>query len=93
MTDTAFQVKIPQYSGPFDLLLENIKEDKLDIFEISLTEIVSSFFDYLHSQTTIDLSSASEFLLICSILLEMKSKLVLPQPEDLAMAKISRTIF
>ena len=81
----AFQVTIPKYTGPFDLLLAAIKDDKLSIFDVSLSEITGAYFEYLKKLSTIDLSDASDFLLMASYLLEMKSKKVLPQPEDVVL--------
>jgi segregation and condensation protein A len=80
----AFAVTLPKYEGPFDLLLDAIREDKIDIFEISLSQIISAYFEYLNKLKELDLNLSSEFLLTAAYLLEMKSKRLLPQPEEVA---------
>ena len=85
MAVSVFEITIPKYTGPFDLLLSAIKENEIDIFEISLSQITSTYFDYLRKVEIVNLNAASEFLLMASMLLEMKSKKLLPQPEDLAL--------
>jgi len=82
MTET-FQITIPKYDGPFELLLDAVKESKLDIFEISLSQITSAYFEYLHKMKEINLNLASEFMVTAAYLLELKSKRLLPQPEEI----------
>ncbi len=80
---TIFEINVQNFTGPFDILLEGIKDDKIDIFEISISQITSSYFEYLRKLDHINLNVASEFLLMASLLLEIKSKKVLPQPESI----------
>ncbi|KAF0133842.1 MAG: scpA [Candidatus Saganbacteria bacterium] len=60
---------------------------KVNIFEISLTEITSAYFEHMKKLLEIDLSSASEFLVMAAYLLEMKSKKLLPQPEEIELRR------
>ena len=78
-----FQVTIPKYDGPFELILDAIRDEKIDIFEISLKEITSAYFEYLGKLKEIDLNLASEFMLTAAYLLEIKSKRLLPRPEEI----------
>ncbi|MFA4967699.1 MAG: segregation/condensation protein A, partial [Candidatus Margulisiibacteriota bacterium] len=77
-----FQVTIPKYDGPFELLMDAVRECKVDIFEISLSQITSAYFEYLHKLKEINLNLASEFIVTAAYLLELKSKRLLPQPEE-----------
>ncbi|HTY12760.1 MAG TPA: segregation/condensation protein A [Candidatus Omnitrophota bacterium] len=80
-----FQITIPKYEGPFDLILDAIREGKIDIFEISLTQITSAYFEYMGKMKEIDLNLASEFILTAAYLLEIKSKRLLPKPEEVVL--------
>jgi segregation and condensation protein A len=80
---TVFTVALPKFEGPFDLLLQAIHDEKIDIFEVSLAQITSAYFEYLKQLDHIDLNPASEFLLMAAQLLEIKSKKVLPAPPDI----------
>ncbi|MBI5700976.1 segregation/condensation protein A [Candidatus Saganbacteria bacterium] len=82
MNVSQFQITQEIYSGPFDMLLASIKDSKIDVFEISLSAITSSYFEHLRGINIINLNFASEFLIMASILLEMKSKKLLPRPEE-----------
>ena len=48
MTNTSYQIKLPQFEGPFDLLLFFIERDELDIYNIPITRIINDFLDYIH---------------------------------------------
>lgn len=85
MRADSFVIAIPKYSGPFDLLLSAIKDEKLGIFDVSISGITSSYFEYLKKLEEIDLNSASEFLLLAALLIEMKARNVLPKPEDVSL--------
>ncbi|OGC24436.1 hypothetical protein A3J90_04755 [candidate division WOR-1 bacterium RIFOXYC2_FULL_37_10] len=82
MTVETFKIETEKYTGPFDLLLAAIKDEKLEIFDVSLAKITSSYFEYLKKSEVLDLSLASEFLLMAAVLLELKSKEVLPKPQE-----------
>lgn len=89
---TVFTVTLPKYEGPFDLLLAAIHDEKIDIFEISLAQITSTYFEYLKQLDHIDLNPASEFLLMAAQLLELKSKKVLPAPPDIILKQSEEEI-
>ena len=75
------QFKIDQFEGPLDLLLHLIKESKMDIFDIKIELITKQYLDYIESQERMNLEIASEYLVMASELLEIKSKMLLPNPK------------
>ncbi len=83
MATETFNVTLPKFAGPFDLLLSAIKDNEIDVFEISISQITSSYFEHLRKMDVVNLNLASEFLLMAARLLEMKSKKLLPQPEEI----------
>lgn len=75
--DIAF--KINEFEGPLDLLLHLIKESKMDIMNIEIESITKQYLDYLDLQEKMNLEIASEYLVLASELIEIKSKLLLPK--------------
>ena len=76
-----YEVKIDEFEGPLDLLLHLIKEAKMDLFEIKIEEITDQYLAYIKKMDELNLNIASEYLVMASELLEMKSKLLLPRQE------------
>lgn len=72
------EFKINEFEGPLDLLLHLIKESKMDIMNIEIEKITQQYMDYLALQEKMNLEIASEYLILASELLEIKSKLLLP---------------
>jgi segregation and condensation protein A len=81
MTPENFEVKLPLFEGPFDLLLFFIERDELDIYDIPISKITSDFLDYLHHLEHLNIEVASEFILVAATLMRIKSKLLLPRPQ------------
>lgn len=81
MNTTQYQIKLPQFEGPFDLLLFFIERDELDIYNIPITKITTDFLDYIHSQEKLNIELSSEFILFVSTLMRIKAKLLLPRKE------------
>jgi segregation and condensation protein A len=77
----AYQIKLPQFEGPFDLLLFFIERDELDIYNIPITKIINDFLEYIHSQDNLNIELSSEFILFVSTLMRIKAKLLLPRKE------------
>ena len=75
-----FEIKLPLFEGPFDLLLFFIERDELDIQNIPISIITNDFLDYLHRLEEMNLEVASEFILVAATLMRIKSKLLLPRP-------------
>lgn len=78
----AYEVHLEVYDGPFDLLLRLITADELDVYEVRLADIVDAFLAELAARQPMDLAVASEFLVIAAILVELKSRRLLPGPDD-----------
>jgi len=76
-----YQIKLPQFEGPFDLLLFFIERDELDIYNIPISRITNDFLAYIHSQDTLNIELSSEFILFVSTLMRIKSRLLLPRKE------------
>ncbi|MDD5382925.1 MAG: segregation/condensation protein A [Candidatus Margulisbacteria bacterium] len=75
--DVAYEIEIEAYRGPFDLLLKAIDDGRVDIFRVSIAQIVASYFEYWKREEP-DLVLASDFLIMAAYLLEFKSKALLP---------------
>lgn len=76
-----FEVKLPLFEGPFDLLLFFIERDELDIQNIPISQVTLDFLDYLKHLETMDIEVASEFILVASSLMRIKAKLLVPRPD------------
>ena len=74
-----YEVKIDAFEGPLDLLLHLIKESKLEIWEIKIVDIADQYLNYIKSMEKLNLDIASEYLVMASELMEIKSKLLLPR--------------
>lgn len=77
-----YAVKIDAFEGPLDLLLHLIKESKVDIWDIKIVDITDQYLDYIKSMENLNLNIASEYLVMASELMEMKSKMLLPRYEE-----------
>ncbi|HEX7016275.1 MAG TPA: segregation/condensation protein A [Cyclobacteriaceae bacterium] len=76
-----FEVKLPLFEGPFDLLLFFIERDELDIYDIPISSITNDFLDYMHHMDRLNIELASEFILVAATLMRIKSKMLLPRPQ------------
>ena len=81
MNTTSYQIKLPQFEGPFDLLLFFIERDELDIYNIPITRITNDFLNYIHIQENLNIEMGSEFILFISTLMRIKAKMLLPRKE------------
>jgi segregation and condensation protein A len=77
----SYQIKLPQFEGPFDLLLFFIERDELDIYNIPITNITNDFLEYIHNQESLNIEMSSEFILFISTLMRIKAKMLLPRKE------------
>lgn len=75
----SFEIKLPQFEGPFDLLLFFIERDELDIHDIPIARITNDFFEYMHQMQSMNIELASEFILVAATLMRIKAKLLLPR--------------
>lgn len=81
MNKEIYQIKLPQFEGPFDLLLFFIERDELDIYNIPITKITNEFLEYIHKSETLNIELSSEFILFISTLMRIKAKMLLPRKE------------
>jgi segregation and condensation protein A len=78
-----YEIKLPQFEGPFDLLLFFIERDELDIHNIPISKITNDFLTYIHEAGAMNIELASEFILVASTLMRIKAKMLLPRyPKD-----------
>ncbi len=77
----SFQIKIPVFEGPFDLLLFFIERDELDIYNIPVAKITNDFLDYIRQMEDLNIDLASEFMLVAATLMKIKAKMLLPRKE------------
>ena len=75
-------IDIPNYNGPLEILLDLAKTQKVDLTEISITQLADQFLDYIKQNEKLNLETASEFLLMATWLAYLKSKLLLPEDEN-----------
>ena len=78
----SFSVSIPNYSGPLQTLLDLAKNQKVDLADISITQLADQFLEFVKKNHNLNLETASEFLLMATWLVYLKSKLLLPEDED-----------
>lgn len=98
-TDGAFSVRLTNFSGPFDLLLQLISRHKLDVTEVALSAVTVEFIEHIKAQgPDWDLDQASQFLVVAATLLDLKAARLLPQgevedDEDLALLEARDLLF
>lgn len=79
---TDYLVDLETFRGPLDLLLYLVKKDEVDIRDIPIARVAEQFKQYLDVLQLIDVEAAGDFLVMASTLMEIKSKLLLPRPEE-----------
>jgi segregation and condensation protein A len=80
--NNSLKVKIDNYSGPLEVLLDLAKKQKVDLANISITQLADQFIDFITNAKKLDLDLASEFLLMATWLAYLKSKLLLPEDDE-----------
>lgn len=79
MQSDNFEIKLPVFEGPFDLLLFFIERDELNIQDIEIAKITNDFLAYIHQLLALNVEVASEFILVAATLMRIKSKMLLPR--------------
>ncbi|HYM12644.1 MAG TPA: segregation/condensation protein A [Bryobacterales bacterium] len=90
MDASPLNVHLEQYDGPLDLLLDLIRRQQIDIYDIPIARITSQYLDYLHKAESLNIDLGGEFVLMAATLIQIKSRLLLPaepvlpgeEPED-----------
>lgn len=76
-----YEIKLPQFEGPFDLLLFFIERDELDIYDIPIYKLTTDFLTYINGMESLNVEVASEFILVAATLMRIKAKMLLPRKE------------
>ncbi len=77
----AYQIILPQFEGPFDLLLFFIQRDELDIYDIPIHKLTNDFLSYIQKMEDLNIELASEFILVAATLMRIKVRTLLPRRE------------
>lgn len=77
----SFEIKLPLFEGPFDLMLFFIERDELDIYDIPIAKITNDFLDYILQMEHMEIEVASDFILFAATLMRIKSRMLIPRPE------------
>lgn len=77
----SYQIILPQFEGPFDLLLFFIERDELDIYDIPIHKITHEFLHYIQRMEQLNVEVASEFILVAATLMRIKAKMLLPRKD------------
>ena len=75
----ALQVFLEMFEGPLDLLLYLIRKQNLDILQIPITKITDQYINYINTMQVLNIELAGEYLLMAAVLLEIKSRILLPK--------------
>lgn len=81
MEAEGYEIRLPQFEGPFDLLLFFIERDELNIHDIPIAKITNDFLDYILHMQALNIELASEFIFVAATLMRIKAKMLLPRPE------------
>jgi segregation and condensation protein A len=97
-TGDVFRVRLENFEGPFDLLLNLISRRQLDVTEVALSQVTDEFIGYLAAMDEWDLGKATEFLVVAATLLDLKAARLLPaaeveDEEDLALLEARDLLF
>ena len=76
---SGFDVRLPIYDGPIDLLLDLVRKHKLDIFDLPIAKITEQYLDYLRRAEELNIDLGGEFVFMASTLIHIKSKMLLPK--------------
>lgn len=82
LSSDTYKFKLDNFEGPLDLLLHLIKDAKLDIATVKLSEITEQYLEYMQDIKSVDMDKASEFITVAATLIEIKSKSVLPVEQE-----------
>lgn len=77
----SYQIILPQFEGPFDLLLFFIERDELNVHDIPIHKITKDFLSYIHQLEQLNIEVAGEFILVASTLMRIKAKMLLPRKD------------
>ncbi len=76
--DSSLHINLDAYQGPLDLLLDLIRKQEIDIYNIPIHKITAQYLDLLHKMTELDIEAGGEFVLMAATLIHIKSRMLLP---------------
>src|SRR5215470_7724710 len=76
------KISLPSYEGPLDLLLDMIRKEKIDIYDIPIARVTEQYLEYLHLMQEMNVDLAAEFLVMAAQLIYIKSRTLLPPDPD-----------
>jgi len=76
-----YEIKLPHFEGPFDLILYFIERNELDIYDIPVAQVTADFLHYIKDAKELNIELASEFILVAATLVRIKVKMLLPRKE------------
>lgn len=76
------KIRLDIFEGPLDLLIYLIKKDHLNVYDIPITQVVDQYLKFLEFMKLLDINIASEYLVMAANLINIKSKMLLPQPQE-----------
>jgi len=79
----SYKVKLQTFEGPFDLLVYLIENAQMSIYDIEIKSITGQYLEYIKAMQEMDIAVATEFMVLASSLIEIKSKMILPRPEKI----------
>ena len=83
MSSSPLNFHLEQYEGPLDLLLDLIRKQQINIYDIPLAQITSQYLDYMQQAANLDIELSSEFVFMAATLIHIKSKMLLPRDPEL----------
>ena len=78
--EATYRINLPEFEGPFDLLLFFIERDEIDIYDIPISKVTEDFLAYIQEMEARNIELAAEFILVASTLMRIKAKMLLPRP-------------
>ena len=83
MSSLPINFRLEQYEGPLDLLLDLIRKQQIDIYDIPIARITAQYLEYMERAASLDMELGSEFVYMAATLIQIKSKLLLPKDPEL----------
>ncbi|HET7435072.1 MAG TPA: segregation/condensation protein A [Thermoanaerobaculia bacterium] len=80
--ESAYKVSLPTFHGPLDLLLHLIRKNEVDIYDIPIVTVTRQYNEYLDTMTALDLDVAADYIYMAALLINIKSRMLLPRDES-----------
>ncbi len=92
MQENEYQINLDNYNGPLDLLLELVKDKKMDLFSIDLAELATDYLRLINEMESKDIDIASEYLVMAATLLQIKARMLLENPKEEAKNEVDKNL-